>query len=307
MGFKRKSEKIVKVFDPYDIPDGTLLIDLSQIAMSIISETFNPKEAFTALDVETVIYNTVRTNVLRFKAKYPEVIICVDSKQKYWRCDFGYYYKGTRGAARSKSGLDFKIVFEGLANAIEGMREKFPYRVIEVDRAEADDVIGYLSIELCQSRRVMIVSADGDFTQLHNHNVKQYSPMLKKQISPKHGSGRKDLLVKIIKGDRKDCISNIRSVCDHLLITEVGGARQKSIGAKDLESYMSDHKALCTESELERYEQNEKMLDLRLTPTEYTDKIWEQYQIMPKGNKNDMYRLFSAKSMTYLIGKVDDF
>jgi hypothetical protein len=307
MGFKRKSERIIAEWDPYDIPDGTLLVDLSQIAMSIVSETFNSRDAFTEHDVESVIFNTIRTNVLRFKDKYPEVVICVDSKEKYWRCDYGYYYKGTRKDSRSKTGLDYKTIFAGLANVIKSLKAKFPYKVIEVDRAEADDVIGYLSKTLCQTRRIMIVSADGDFTQLHNQNVKQYSPMLKKQIGNKFGSGKKDLWMKIIKGDRKDCVSNIKSASDHLLINAGTSVRQTSITAKYLEEVMADPKSACTEAEYVRFTENEKMLNLTLTPVEYTDKIQEQYQVTPLGNKLDVYRFFMSKDMSYLLGKVDDF
>jgi 5'-3' exonuclease len=307
MGFKRKSERTVEVFDPYDIPDGTLLVDLSQIAMSIVSETFNPRDLITEVDVESVIFNTIRTNIKRFKDNYPEVVICIDSKQKYWRLDHGYYYKGTRKLNRTKTGLDYETIFKGLANVIGYLKTKFPYKVIEVDRIEADDTIGYLARELCQTRKVMIVSADGDFTQLHNRNIKQYSPMLKKQISHKYGSGRKDLLVKIIKGDRKDCISNIKSVSDHLLVNINGGARQKSISAKFLQEVMDDPETACTKEEYIRFQENEKMLNLSLTPVEYTDKIQEEYQIMPIGTEADIFKLFMSKGWMHLLGKVKEF
>ena len=307
MGFKRKSLGITREYDPLDIPIGTLLIDLSQIAMSIVSETFNPRDIITEIDVETVIFNTIRTNVRRFKDKYPDIVICIDSKEKYWRCDYSYYYKGTRKANRSKTGLDYETIFAGLANTIESLRKFFPYKVIEVSRIEADDIIGYLSKSLCQTRPVMIVSADGDFTQLHNKNVKQYSPILKKQIGHKHGSGRNDLLMKIIKGDRKDCVSNIKSASDHLLVNANNSINQTAIRAKWLEECMADPESVCTPEEYKRFKENEKLLNLKLTPEEYTVKIQEEYQKMPKGNKPAIYNFFMRKSMIYLIDKVDEF
>ena len=306
--FKRKSNRVAKEFDPYDIPDGTMLVDLSQIAMSIVNEVFNPKIAQpTVLEVETVILNTIRANVRKQKKKYPEIVICVDSKVGYWRKQIAYYYKGNRDKARDSTGLDFKIIFEGLANVIRNLSKHFPYKVIEIDLLEADDIIGVLARELCQTRPVLIVSSDGDFTQLHNANVKQYSPIHKKLIGHKHGSNKQDLLYKIIKGDRKDCVANIKSNADHILVTPKGGARQATISAKFLESAMLDPKGTLTDIEYLRFKENEKLIDLRFTPEHLKDKVVSLYETNPIATHGDIYRYFLTADMNYLLENSTDF
>jgi hypothetical protein len=306
--FKRRSERVAKEYDPYDIPDGTMLIDLSQISMSIVNEVFDARVAQPKVDeVETVILNTIRANVKKHKMKYPEVVICVDSKIDYWRKTIAPYYKGNRKKARDATKLDYKIVFEGLANVIANLNKHFPYKVIEVDTLEADDIIGVLSRSLCQTRPVLIVSSDGDFTQLHNANVKQYSPLHKKLIGHKHGSNKQDLLYKIIKGDRKDCVSNIKSMSDHIFTAVPGGPKQSQISAKFLDEVMMDPRGSLTDIEYARFKENEKLIDLSYTPSLLQDKVVARYETNPIGTHGDVYRYFLTTDMSYLLENSADF
>ena len=111
-----------------------------------------------------------------------------------------------------------------------------PYPVIDVDGAEADDVIGTLA-EYSQENDLtehplfqepkpfLIVSADHDFQQLQKwQNVKQWSPMRKKFVEIKDNPSQV-LMEHIISGDKGDGVPNILS--DDDVFTE--GKRQRPI------------------------------------------------------------------------------
>ncbi|NDI20929.1 MAG: hypothetical protein EBY85_06505, partial [Burkholderiaceae bacterium] len=74
------------------------------------------------------------------------------------------------------------------------LRAVFPYKVIEIEGAEADDIIASLAMWSCNNdlsitglieepKPFLIISGDHDFIQLQTHkHVKQYSPIQKKFI-----------------------------------------------------------------------------------------------------------------------------
>ena len=72
--------------------------------------------------------------------------------------------------------------------------------VLSVDNAEADDIIAILCREAHNNKeKVMIVSGDKDFIQLHKYDeVNQYSPIQKKFVKD---DTKKYLHEQIIKGN----------------------------------------------------------------------------------------------------------
>ena len=145
------------------------------------------------------------------------------------------YYKGTRKKDRQKSSLDWNEIFELLNKIRDEIRDHMPYKVVEVDGAEADDVIASLvrdqamrNIRLQNNmqpaKKVLILSGDKDFVQLQRYKfVNQYNPIQKKfmnGIDPKVY-----LLEHIIKGDRGDGIPNFLSDDD----TFVSEKRQRPL------------------------------------------------------------------------------
>ena len=97
------------------------------------------------------------------------------------------------------------------------LKETFPYRVIRVERAEADDIIGALCHEHGvlgfmpgYAERILILSGDKDFSQLRKYaNVEQYSPITKKWI--RVNNPERYLREHIMRGDRGDGIPNFLS------------------------------------------------------------------------------------------------
>jgi 5'-3' exonuclease len=122
----------------------------------------------------------------KFRPEYGQLILCYDDKN-YWRRDVFEFYKKNRKQERENSKYDWDMVFSVLNKISDELRENFPYQVIQVQGAEADDVIASLVIH--NSKRetpepMLILSADKDFIQLHKYPlVRQYDPIRNRWIN----------------------------------------------------------------------------------------------------------------------------
>ena len=175
-----------------------------------------------------MILNSVRMYNVKFGEEYGELVIACDDKN-YWRKDIFPYYKAHRKADREASTLDWNHIFSILNKIRDELKETFPYKVIQVDRAEADDIIGTLchrfgkTLKAEDDKKILIVSGDKDFGQLQKYvNVDQYSPMLKKWI--RISNPESFLREHIMRGDRGDGGINCLSA-DNVIVT---GTRQKT-------------------------------------------------------------------------------
>ena len=174
-----------------------ILIDYSQVALAAIL-TFQRELKGTESEIKNLIRHVTLSTIKSYKKKYGKeygnVVICCDGR-KYWRRDFFEYYKGMRKANRDKSDLDWTLIFDTLSEMREDIAKHFPYKVMHIERAEADDIIAVLTKyaqdnELIQEglveepQKILILSSDKDFKQLQLHpTVKQWSPMQKKYVT----------------------------------------------------------------------------------------------------------------------------
>ena len=142
-------------------------------------------------------------------------------------------YKAGRRKGRESDNKDWDKIF-GLLNDIKSeVNEFLPYKVVETYSAEADDIIAVLCKKY-QDEKIMIVSGDKDFIQLHKYNnVRQYSPITKKHINGVDPV----VYIKehILKGDRSDGIPNVLSP-DH---TFTDALRQRPLTSKRIESILA--------------------------------------------------------------------
>ena len=165
-----------------------ILIDLNQVLLAgLMVQIAGQKTVKLEEDlIRHIALNILRGHVKQFKAEYGEVVLCCDNR-KYCRKDFFPFYKAHRKKAREKSPLDWNMIFNILGSLKEDLKQYFPYRVIDVENAEADDIIGTLTPIYSQKEKVLILSSDGDFLQLqmYGKNVKQYNPTQKKYVVSK--------------------------------------------------------------------------------------------------------------------------
>ena len=123
-----------------------ILVDFNQIAISnlMISLKMGHIDNVEEGMLRHMILNSLRFNRNKFNEKYGELVICCDGRNT-WRRDVFPYYKRNRKESRAASGYDWGLIFEILNTIKDELTEHFPYKVVHLDRAEADDIIAVLA------------------------------------------------------------------------------------------------------------------------------------------------------------------
>lgn len=282
-----------------------ILIDLNQVLISNLMQQIgsNPKIKLEEELIRHMVLNSLRSYVRQFKQKYGEIVVCCDSK-KYWRREVFPFYKSNRKKDREKSDFDWTLIFETLGKIREELKEYFPYKVLEVEGAEADDIIAVLAARCSSNDEVLILSSDKDFVQLQKYeNVTQYSPILKRYVK----ADNPHLYIKehIIKGDRGDGIPNFLSADNVFAL----GERQKVINSKKLNEWLNmKPEEFCTNDlMLRNYKRNQMLVDLDFIPETLKHQIVEMYENTKPGNRQKMLNYFIEKKLRNLIEVIDEF
>ena len=285
-----------------------ILVDMNQVTISNLMMQIGSKRQNDVDEnlVRHMVLNSIRMYRSKFGEEYGELVLCYDSK-RYWRREYFPNYKSNRKKDREKSGLDWNLIFETLNNIRDEIKENFPYKVLEVDGAEADDciatVIEYVSKTPTAFENVLILSGDKDFIQLQKHNfVKQYSPVLKKFVNGQDPH----LYIKehILKGDRSDGIPNFLS-SDNTFVDEL---RQKPLTKKKLSTWVDlEPQDFCSEEMLRNYQRNRTLIDLDYIPSDLKVAILEQYEQPPKGERSKLLNYFIKKRLKNLMNDIGDF
>lgn len=279
-----------------------ILVDLNQVLLSgimaqISDRTMKIEEGL----VRHLVLNILRMHIKQFKSEYGEVILCCDNK-RYWRKEFFPFYKAGRKKSREKSDLDWQLIFEILGKIKQELKDYFPYRVIDVDGAEADDIIGILAPKLSNHEKVLILSSDNDFLQLQVHkNIKQYNPAAKKFV--KSENPVLDLKEKIIRGDKGDGIPNIFSPSDCFVLEQ----RQKTISKNKLEQFMNEHHSQYDESSRIGFSRNQTLIDLTCIPDNIRQSILTSYDNVKVPPKSMLINYFMENKLKNLMEVIEEF
>jgi len=286
-----------------------ILLDLNQVMISNMMKQLGMSgQAFDEGLVRHMVLNSIRSYKSKFTQDYGELVICCDDRN-YWRKDVFPYYKGHRKKDREKSTIDWTEVFTSLNRIREELKEYFPYRVVQVEQAEADDIIGVITnrfgayLNNATTERILVLSGDKDFGQLQKFaNVDQYSPVLKKFI--RITDARRFLKEHIMRGDRGDGIPNFLS-SDSCIMT---GERQKALATKKVEAWIDkDPKDFCDENMLRNYKRNELLVDLDMVPSELQSKIVAAYESYEPAKKRGLLNYFIKFKLKNLIEHIGDF
>tara|TARA_B100001758_G_C18325676_1_gene565771 strand:+ start:346 stop:1230 length:885 start_codon:yes stop_codon:yes gene_type:complete len=293
-----------------------IIVDYNQISISnLMAELNGSKDSDINIDlVRHMILNTLRSFKTRWGDEYGDLVIACDNR-RYWRRQVFPQYKASRKKTREDSGYDWSSIFEGLSLVKHELQQHMPYPVIDVDGAEADDVIGTLAewsqendlVEegLFESPRpLLIISGDHDFQQLQKFpNVVQYSPLKKRFVTIKE-SAEAILREHIIRGDKGDGVPNILSEDDSF----VEGKRQRPIRKTLVAEWKSKKPEEWVTGEMAAgYIRNKTMVDLSQTPEEIKEQIVFQYTKQLNKSSEDMYKYFMNFSLDRLIEVIDEF
>ena len=276
-----------------------ILIDYKAIAISnVVTQKLDIDENL----VRHMILNSLRMYRSKHRAKYGELVICTDGS-KNWRKEAFPNYKFKRKDARKESKMDWNELFRITDMVLQEIKENFPYKVVECDNCEADDIIGVIcedTQEFGRHQPVLIVSSDKDFVQLQKYdNINQYSPMKKKFI--KEETPRRQLMELVMKGDQADGIPNVLSNDDCF----VEGIRQTPLRKNILDELIKDPKAKGEEV-YRNYLRNKKLIDLSETPETVKEEIIYNYESQ-KPTKQNVLNYLVDKRCRLLIESVGDF
>ena len=252
---------------------------------------------------EDLLRHTVLNTIRQYKHQFRHVdhggfVICCDSP-KNWRKESFPEYKANRKKRRETDSTDWTSLFEFLHQMIADLQEYFPYKVMRVERAEADDIIAVLTQEEMKNPTT-IISSDKDFIQLQKYEgVQQWSPLTKSFVK---GNPEESLWEKLIKGDVGDGVPNILS-SDDTLVTE--GKRQRPVSKKKMELWKTDRRD-WNEDMKRNFNRNEMMVDLEKTPESIRINIINQFreQVPPHGR---LMEYFTEKRLKNLMEHLDEF
>ena len=250
-----------------------------------------------------MVINSLRSYKQKFKEEYGEIVIACDDRN-YWRKQVFPYYKANRKKNREASEINWTLVFD-LFNKIKSeIKEFFPYRVIQVETAEADDIIATLCDEhsdrTVNPQPILILSGDKDFVQLQKYsNVKQYDPVRKKWI--KEADPHSYLYEHICKGDQGDGIPNILSDDD----TFVTDKRQKPLTQKKVDFFKQE--GIGSDTIKRNWARNAQLVDLSYVPQNIRDDVLNKYNEEHGKTSSKLFNYFFSHKLKLLMENVGDF
>ena len=263
----------------------TTLIDVANLATRVF---FTPYIGATSdkPDYDTMAYIIV-DSIYRtmLKTKCSEVILAMDSID-VWRKDVFPRYKESRKIHRDKNAnIDWGKFYSEVNSLFDNIKRYLPFKVLKVDRAEADDIIGVFTLHYT-NKGIVIISTDEDFKQLVSRRVRLYQPIKKKWIDC--DDPEKFLKLKCLMGQPKDDIFNALTPGDWPV-----GKRKPSMGEKMANKAIENlDEWLVSEGSVERYDRNKTLIDFRCIPEYIKKEIIHQYENYKFPSLEDTYTFF---------------
>ena len=280
-----------------------ILVDLNQVSISnLMAQTRGKADVKPNKDmIRHMILNSLRLFNSKFKEEFGTMVLCSDAGDP-WRRDIFPNYKYARRKSRDDSDFDWTNIFNIITEIKQELIDNFPYVVMYVENAEADDIIASL-VKQQKDDKYIIISGDKDFVQLqHYGNVYQWSPLLKGFIGEQEDP-KTFLREQIIKGDRSDGVPNILSDDDIF----VRGERQKPINKKRLQEWSNiDNIPLGSETR-KYYDRNKRLIDLSMIPENISQSIINRYKNYKVNDRSLLLQYFIDNKLKALIENINDF
>ncbi len=246
--------------------------------------------------------NSLRKWNSKFRREYGELVIAADGLGPSWRKTEFPYYKANR--KKDRQGANWEQLHQIVSQFKHELKENLPYPFIEVQHAEADDVIYVLSTR--NIKPFLIISSDKDFIQLQVKDwIKIFDPIRERWLS--HESPKDFLVEHIVIGDRVDGIPNILSDDDcfanskrQVIMTE--GRKKEAI--QKYHDIISG-KDIANLKEV----RNVRMIDLSMIPTDMKEMIEQRIDgaMAEKKDRMTMRRYFSNHGLNQMIYSLGDF
>lgn len=199
----------------------------------------------------------------KFNTIIDNIIICMDCpRSEIWRNDIYNDYKGSRTPKKNFNSAIFKFITDYIS-------EKKIKQII-FERLEADDIIYLLQNKIKNnvSQNIIIITNDNDYLQLADTNVKIFNMQFKDIVLRGQQDTRKDLLFKVLYGDKSD---NIPKIC-------YGLTKEKALflscqSNEYINKYLEDNKLI------DKYNLNMKLVNFNQIPEDLSKRFYEYYNI----------------------------
>lgn len=282
-----------------------ILVDFNQM---VIANFMQHQKQFTddnAIDMlRHMIFNNIRMINRKFKEEWGEINFCCDGPNN-WRKKAFPFYKANRKKQREENpqNIDWQKLFDFITTIKKELSEEFPYKVLNGSECEADDIIATVCKHYHKEDKILIVSSDKDFIQLHKYEgVKQWSPLTKKFLNVSDPIKFKNEL--IIKGDRSDGVPNILSQDD----TFVNEMRQKKLTKKKIEDWVIQDPEKVLEGEvLRNFKRNQQLIDLDYVPNPIEINILDDFKGDHFTGRNKMLNYFVKHRLRDLTESLQEF
>jgi len=185
--------------------------------------------------------NSIMTTLWKIK-DVTEVVVAVDDKNQ-WRKAYYSRYKESRSSKKKTSDHNWDDIYKHMNILAADLKHHFPFKLLKVKSAEADDIIAVLSRKM--SNDSIIIARDEDYFQLfaRRKNLRIYDPIKQVLYSPDDIPDVKDFLLELIfSGQKKDDIPNIYTPNDWGLTESTQGKRRPGFGPKKWEEVRQDIK-----------------------------------------------------------------
>lgn len=299
-----------------------IIIDYSSSAIAALTGGFMEElkgDSYESIEniARHAILSTIKSYKKKFSSKFGnEIVIAVDNKH-YWRRDFFSAYKHGRKKAKEDSGINWEFIHRAMDATKKDLIDHFPYKVIDADGAEADDVIGVIAKYAGEkqgtnplfdddSDPVLVITTDKDMAQLlaFSH-VKIWNPRLQQQV--KLDVKPKEFLKRLIlDGDKGDGIPNVFSPANSF----IDNIRQKPCTEKKMEPLLAAQtlvEGTTDETIRQRIIQNTVLIDFAHIPDWVKVNILEKYELHNNNNKMSIMKYLISKDMKMMLQDIEQF
>jgi hypothetical protein len=277
-----------------------ILMDMNQLTIANLMAESKGKPSMDIGLIRHMVINTIRTVRMRFHAEYGEPVLCYDSRVRGWRKEVYPPYKANRKKEREASDVDWDALWDILRQIKTEIKETFPYKMMEVDSCEGDDLIAILAKNL--PGKHMVVSSDHDFFQLQSHNISQWCPRTKQIV--KCEDPKRELIRHIMRGDSGDGVPNFLS--DDTVF--IDGRRQKPLYEKKLNEWVElPLNTFCTDEMIRNYERNKTVIDFSSIPSRIEDAIMQEYSKPIEGSRAKIMDYMMENNMKLMLQHLQEF
>jgi len=193
-----------------------VIIDFSHLAMrNLYTSIFNvrPKKENGVYKTEQYIklymhqmLNSLKKIKREFGGVDEEIILAIDSR-KNWRKEVYPDYKAHRKVNRDKSEIDFEEFFKFNNELKDTLGENFNCKVVEVDKAEGDDIIFVLAEKF--GEKVTVITEDKDMKIVVTYGSKMFQPIKQSWVNLTDDEASLWIKTHICLGDASDNVPNI--------------------------------------------------------------------------------------------------